>query len=47
MAGVEQVEFFKERPEWLKKSTILDSEKITSEDLDFDRFISSMGFYQR
>ncbi len=47
MAGVERVIFFEEKPLWLEKNPKQYSEKITSEDLDTDKFMANMGFYQR
>lgn len=47
MSGVERVIFFEEKPQWLEKNPRQYSEKITSEDLDIDKFMANIGFYQR
>ena len=47
MAGIEGTKFFGTSPKWLEQSIIEDSEKLKTEDLDVDKFISRIGFYQR
>lgn len=47
MAGIEKVHFFGDRPQWLEETPKNSSEKTTSQDLDFDEFMASAGFYQR
>ena len=47
MAGIERIHFFQDKPQWMEKTTRQHTEKITSEDLDIDKFMANMGFYQR
>ena len=47
MTGIEMAHFFEDKPQWLRENTIQDSEKITSKNLDFDKFLANIGFYQR
>jgi len=47
MAGIEIAHFFEDKPQWLRENTRQYSEKITSKNLDIDKFLANIGFYQR
>jgi hypothetical protein len=47
MLGIGRIHFFQDKPQWLRKISKSYAGKITSKDLDIDKFMANVGFYQR
>ena len=48
MAGIGKMVFFEDKPQVLaEKDTRGPFEKVISKNLDFDKFMANIGFYQR